>query len=63
MTDNVKRWEELRPVKLQGWIGDVRFHCWAGLSEHPKAVVEIDDGNIQIVPAMSIRFLDREARK
>ena len=50
---------ELRPVVINGhqeyWTG--YFHAWAGLSEHPTAIIETSDGRIKIVGAHQVTFV------
>ena len=50
---------KLRPVEINGhqeyWTG--YFHAWAGLSEHPTAIIETSDGRIKIVDAHKVTFI------
>ena len=54
--------QELRPVEINGhqeyWTG--YFHAWAGLSEHPTAIVETVGGRIKIVKASQVTFMKQE---
>ena len=50
--------DKLRPVEINGhqefYTG--YFHAWAGLSEHPTAIIETSNGRIKIVPAVQVTF-------
>ena len=49
----------LRPVEINGhqeyWRG--YFHAWCGLSEHPKAIIEDELGNVRIRDACMVKFI------
>ena len=50
----------LRQVEINGhqeyWKG--YFHAWCGLSEHPKAIIETETGEIKIRDATKVKFTD-----
>lgn len=47
-----KHKSDIGPMGNSGW-----FHCWAGLAEHPIAVVEEESGSIVQLPSFCIKFV------